>query len=135
MAVLLKISVSLSLKKILNTIIIKSTMASKVPERVLTFYGPNGMKQTFFVYPQIIGREFFRKFYSNIAELNFISREQIIISYEDGKYFAEEVKNAKNGSWIINGKNVLKLEPGKKTEIPSECELNVARYFVLKIKY
>ncbi|MGP6220378.1 hypothetical protein [Caldiplasma sukawensis] len=110
-------------------------MSSRVPERVLTFYGPNGMQETFFTYPQIIGRDFFRKFYSNVPELNFISREQIIISYEDGKYFVEEVPNAKNGSWIITGKKVLKLEPGKKTEIPSECDINVARYFVLKLKY
>lgn len=80
-----------------------------------------------------IGRADFEGKVEDELKLYYISREQIKI-YVDGKGAEiEELETSKNGTWLISGGRVTKLEKGKRYRLNEGDEINFSMSVTVKV--
>ncbi len=81
-----------------------------------------------------LGRADFEKNVEDELKLQYISREQIRIYVEDDGVEIQELETSKNGTWLISGGKVTKLEKGNRYKVNDGDEINFSKSVTLKVK-
>ncbi len=80
------------------------------------------------------GRSDFEGRVEDELKLQYVSRDQIRIYLENGHIQIEELETSKNGTWLISGGNVTKLEKGKKYDVKEGDEVNFSMSVTIKVE-
>ncbi len=83
---------------------------------------------------KVMGRSDFEGRIEDELKLQYVSREQVKFYLENGNLQIEELPSSKNGTWLISGGKVEKLEKGKRYKVNPGDEINFSKSVTVKIE-